>query len=61
MSSIINEYYSFALPKVRLEDQLFIQSFDPDEMNNPDYDIIEVPNKVKDKKKKKDDDDDDDD
>ena len=23
------QYYSFALPKARLEDQLFIQSFDP--------------------------------
>ena len=53
MSSIINEYYAFALPKVRLEDQLFIQSFDPEDLNNPNYDEIQGPRDVNDKQKKK--------
>jgi tyrosine-protein phosphatase SIW14 len=28
LTSVINEYYMFAMPKARFEDQIFIESFD---------------------------------
>ena len=60
LTSIMNEYYLFALPKARLEDQIFIQSFDPNILTSEEF-IREsaIQDKNKKIKPKVDDDDDD--